>query len=95
MTYTVRWNRRSLDALATLWIDDPSERAAISEATALTDRRLRVNPQEQGESRAGNERVLFASPLVVSFTVNDPRSLVRIVNVRHLKRRSTGSGGSG
>jgi len=86
VTYTVRWHRRSLDMLASLWLDAQAERATITEATALIDRVLQENPQEQGESREGNERVLFASPLVVSFTVNEPRQMVRVVNVRHLKR---------
>lgn len=90
VTYTVRWHRRSLDVLAGLWVDAPTERAAITEATAFIDRVRQENPQEQGESREGNERVLFAWPLVVSFTVNERRQMVRVVNMRHLRRRGGG-----
>jgi hypothetical protein len=79
-----------LDTLAALWLEAPADRAAITAATALTDRLLQENPQEQGESREGNERILFAPPLVVNFTVNEARRTVRVVNLRHLKRHGRG-----
>jgi plasmid stabilization system protein ParE len=94
VSYTVIWNRRSLEALAALWVDRASERAAISDATALIDGLLQANPQEQGESREGNERIVFAPPLVVAFAIDDSRQLVRITRVRHLRQHGPDRGGS-
>jgi hypothetical protein len=88
VSYSVRWNRRSLDALADLWIDSPLERDAIREAAESVDRLLQDRPAEQGESRLENERILFAHPLVVSFIVDEQRRTVKVVNLRPLKRRN-------
>ena len=54
-------------------------REAILEASRLLDQWLHTNPQEQGESRDDNTRILFAAPLAVLFEVDEPKKLVRIV----------------
>lgn len=90
MKYTVQWSRRALDAVAQLWLDNSDQRAEITQATATVDRILLMNPHEQGESRADDRRILFVPPLVVIFRAQADHNLVRVLNVRHLKRRGTG-----
>lgn len=89
MTYTVRWNRRSLETIATLWLEYPARRAEISQATESVDQLLATKPHEQGESRDKDERIMFAQPLVVVFTIDEAANLVRVVKVRHLKPRGS------
>jgi plasmid stabilization system protein ParE len=89
VTYTVRWNRRSLETVATLWLENPAQRAEISQAAESVDQRLASRPHDQGESRDEDERIMFAQPLVVIFTIDEAAELVRVVKVRHLKRRGT------
>ena len=89
MSYTVRWSRRALDALAEIWLANPGQRAEINQAAASIDRLLRVNPEEQGESRDNDRRILFMPPLVVIFRVDDANRTVRILRIRRLRRRGT------
>jgi hypothetical protein len=84
--YAIRWSRRALDAVAQLWLDNPALRAEITEATATIDRLLQFDPHEQGESRDDGRRILFVPPLVVVFSADAERNLVRVLNVRQLKR---------
>lgn len=87
--YAVRWSRQALDALAQLWLDNPAQRAEFTQATATIDQLLLVNPHEQGESRDDGRRILFVPPLIVIFSVDADHNVVRMLSVRHLKRRGT------
>jgi plasmid stabilization system protein ParE len=87
VSYAVRWSRRALDALAEIWLANPAERAEISRLAASIDRMLRVNPAERGESREGDRRILFMLPLVVIFSVDNENRIVRILRIRHVRRR--------
>ena len=89
MTHSVQWDRRALDALTAIWLDNPARRTAINEAVVTTDRLLQIDPGTQGESRDGGRRVVFVSPLVVIFRANDAKQEVRVVDVRNTKRRGT------
>lgn len=90
MTYNVRWSRRSLDVLAEIWVDSSSEeRAAITQTSAAVDRLLQSNPHEQGESRSADRRVLIALPLILTYSIDEPRRIVRVLNVRQMRRRAT------
>jgi plasmid stabilization system protein ParE len=90
VSYTVRWNQQSLDALADIWLANAEHRAEINEATASIDQLLANDPSRQGESRENNRRILVMLPLVVMFTVNEMDREVRVSNVRHVKRRDGG-----
>jgi hypothetical protein len=87
VSYSVRWNRRALDALAEIWLANPAERNEINHAAESIDRLLRVNPTAQGESRDDDQRVLFMPPLVIDFIVDDKNEVVRVVKIRHIRRR--------
>jgi hypothetical protein len=77
----------ALDALGQLWIDNVGERAEITRAAATIDQLLVTNPHEQGEDRNDDRRILFVPPLVVLFSVDTNHNVVRVLNVRLLKRR--------
>ena len=87
MRFTVRWGRRALDALARVWLDYPSYRANITQATAATDQLLQEEPETQGESRDKGRRIVFVLPLAVIFRVDVVRREVRIVDVRIMRTR--------
>jgi plasmid stabilization system protein ParE len=87
--YSVRWSRQAHDMLAQLWLDHDAERAEITQAAAMLDQLLLSDPQAQGESRDDGRRILFVPPLVIVFRVDSDHSVVRVLNVRHLRRRGT------
>jgi plasmid stabilization system protein ParE len=87
--YTIHWSRQALDAVAQLWLDNPAQQAEITEATAAVDQLLQYDPHERGESRDDGRRIVFVPPLAVIFHVDAGQNLVRILTVRHLKRRGT------
>jgi hypothetical protein len=61
-------------------------RAQITKAAAMTDRVLRIDPENEGESRAGDGRILFMSSLIVTFAVDNLNRVVQILNIRRDKR---------
>jgi hypothetical protein len=54
----------------------------VAAASAELDRRFVRDPADLGESRAGNERVVFEGPLVVFFEVHDDERVVVVTTVR-------------
>jgi hypothetical protein len=70
-------------------LDNPNKRAEITQAAAAIDQLLAMNPHEQGEERDGGRRIFFVPPLVVLFSLDTTYSVVRVLNVRDLKRRKT------
>ena len=87
MKYRIDWSQRALDAAARYWLNVPHDmRAKITKATAMTDRVLTIDPENEGESRTGDERILFMSPLIVTFAVDNLNRVVQILNIRRDKR---------
>ena len=88
MIYVVQWSRRALGAVTELWLASSSaDRTLITRAVATIDERLGNDPKRLGESRDANERIWFVPPLIVIFEVDDVDRLVRVLNVRPLRRR--------
>lgn len=76
MKYTLIWRPGLLAKLASIWLDAPN-RDAVERAANEIERRLRVHPQTQGESRDGGTRILSIPPLAVLFeVVEDDRQVV-------------------
>jgi hypothetical protein len=69
MKWTVIYRPDAADELAAIWIN-AADRQAIADAANSIDRQLGGNPLSAGESRDGDSRVLWESPLVVFFDVN-------------------------
>jgi hypothetical protein len=86
--FTVRWTRSALNELAALWLQaDASFRQAITLATNQIDLTLQRDPENAGESRDGNERVLFEFPLAIRFEAVTQRRVVRVLHVRSFRPR--------
>jgi hypothetical protein len=84
MTFTVVWRPRQKQRLAEIWMAAP-DRAAITTAADEIDRRLRMAPLDDGESREGAFRVLFIDPLAVKYRVFGDDRVVAIVRVWRIR----------
>ena len=84
MTYTVVWRPRQKQRLAELWMAAP-DRPAITAAADEIDRRLRIAPLDEGESREGAFRVIFIDPLAVKYRVFEDDFVVAIVRVWRIR----------
>ena len=80
MNYTVLWDPAAEQELADVWIT-AADRAAVTSAADEIDRRLRRDPEQQGESRDDGRRVLLVSPLGVLFRVLPDDRIVRVIQV--------------
>jgi plasmid stabilization system protein ParE len=78
--YAVRWKRTALDRLTELWLE-AENRALVTEAVSQIDRTLAHNPQQVGESRSEEIRILFEPPLGAFFEVDDARQIVHVLRV--------------
>lgn len=79
---TVRWTGEARAELADIWLRaDSAQRRAITAAAHAIDRRLAINPDDQGESRDAVCRVLFERPLGITFQVERGRDLVHVLRV--------------
>ncbi len=80
MTWTVVWRPSTTNDLTTTWLTAP-DRTAITQAAHRIDSQLRNDPLNVGESRSGNERVLFEPPLAVNYEVSEDDRLVTVTGV--------------
>jgi plasmid stabilization system protein ParE len=84
MKYEVIWAPAAVDQLAELWTSSV-DRNAVAAAADEIEGLLRSSARSAGESREGNERIVFAPPLV-AFVDIDAVGLRAIV--RRLRRSS-------
>jgi hypothetical protein len=86
--FQVEWLQEALDDLVSIWTNaDSADRAAIVTAIRIIDQQLSSAPHEQGESREGNKRVLFALPLGLQIQVEFDQQLVLVGHLWHIERR--------
>jgi hypothetical protein len=82
MMFRVEWVQEAVDELAELWLEaNSTSRQTITEATHALDQELQADPFRQSESREGDVRILFASPLAILFEVDPDQRLVWILHV--------------
>ena len=80
--YRVLWLQSVLNELTAHWlVADSATRQAITAAANTIEQELRDDPEEKGESREEDERVLFAPPLGVTFEVDLHQHIVTILHV--------------
>jgi hypothetical protein len=91
MDWAVLWSSDADDKLAALWMDE-SIRADVTKSANEIDRRLRSNPNIEGESRPNSRRVLFVAPLAVTFEVLPNHRVVRVLDVWRYARRHRSNG---
>jgi plasmid stabilization system protein ParE len=90
MKYTVVWTRFAEGELASIWINS-SRRNEVSRAAERIDRLLRRNPQNQGESRIHETRILLVPPLGVSFGISTEDRRVEVLDVWEFRSKPTHS----
>ena len=86
MNYSVIWIRSAENDLAALWLDATS-RIEVTQAAAALDRVLQTNAHDKGESRNGDERILFSAPLGITFTADPVSRQARVLHVWMYSRR--------
>ena len=87
MTYTVLWDVRAQQELASIWMNAGDARNLIREAANSIDRALAHDPEGVGESRTTDRRILIASPLAVTYRVLQEDRVVRVFNIWQFKTR--------
>lgn len=80
MNYTVLWTAEAKRTLAALWVDN-ADRNAITAAAREIDQRLVDSPEEEGESRSNDRRIMFVSPLGISFKVYPRERIVYVLTL--------------
>jgi hypothetical protein len=80
--FRIRWEEPALEQLTTLWMGaDSGMRRRITEATQLIDQKLKADPLAESESRPEGRRILFASPLGITFRIEDDGRTVSVLRV--------------
>jgi hypothetical protein len=80
--FKVRWRQIAVNQLTALWSNaDSAMRQEITVAVAQIDRELAHDPASKGESREGDVRILFMSPLGIRFEPNNDASEIRVLTV--------------
>ena len=77
MTWTVVWHAATQDELAELWLA-ASDRADLTRAADLIERRLRRDPYSFSESRDDTSRIMIEPPLAVAYDVSDDDCMVTV-----------------
>jgi plasmid stabilization system protein ParE len=85
MKYTVLWTHDAEEDLGDIWID-AYDRNAITQATHRMDQALRNDPHLQRESREGNVRIVFESPLAAHIEVAQEDRKVFVITVWTTRR---------
>lgn len=81
--FALVWSNRALDQLAELYVEaTPEERKRMAAGVDALNARLRADPLNEGESRAGGIRVTFPALLMVAFVVNEKDQLVYVARVK-------------
>jgi hypothetical protein len=82
MRFTVTWHPSAEQELATIWIA-AADRQDVTEAAKRIDDVLASEPLLKGEEFYG-DRILVEPPLAVTYSVQAPDRIVRILQVWHL-----------
>jgi plasmid stabilization system protein ParE len=84
----VEWLESALNDVTAIWTRaDRRRRQAITAAGHEIDQRLRRNAANEGESRSGRQRILFAEPLTITFQIELDGHTVTVLNVRESRRK--------
>jgi plasmid stabilization system protein ParE len=77
MKFTVVYLPSAEDQLAELWLS-AEDRDAVREAADEIDRLLGQHPQDVGEARVSNLRILVRQPIAVLYDVRPDDQLVKV-----------------
>lgn len=86
MKFVVRWKQDALDDLAAMWLNAVSwDRRIVTAAAREADRILRHDPYGESESREEDLRIMFVTPLAITFRVDDAADRVEVLRIRKFK----------
>jgi hypothetical protein len=86
--YDVRWEDSALAELADIWTEaDSPLRKVITTVTRQIDLQLQADPLLTSESRPGGRYVLFASPLGITFRIENDGRTVSVLRVWLFRKR--------
>ena len=88
MIYTVLWLPETEQELAKIWLQSNDQNRVAAAANEI-DKILQHQPEELGESRDGERRIVFSPPLGVMFVINKADKKVYIINVWKFQERSS------
>ena len=80
MKWKVIWKPDAERRLTSIWLSDRM-RQRITQAAHEIDEMLSSDPLNAGESRGGNDRIVFAQPLVVLVEVLPDKRTVHVLQV--------------
>jgi hypothetical protein len=80
MNYDIVWDVKAYRKLEQIW-DKATPIGPAVDAFDEIERRLRLNPATEGESRASGRRITIVAPLGVIFRVNERLKEVHILDV--------------
>ena len=80
MNFTVIWKPAAEEALADIWLR-ADDRTAVVAAGDRLDRALSRDPLVIGESRTGEIRIAFESPLGITYQVDQQARTVTVTSV--------------
>ncbi len=81
MNYSVTWDEAAFERMALIVNNHPDHKDFLATALQALSTALRTEPGISGESRAGNDRIIFFRPLVVIFRVWHADRRVQILDV--------------
>jgi hypothetical protein len=92
--FSIYRSQAAVTPLSEAWEQaDDALRCAMLQASRRLDQQLHQAPQEQGESRDGQVRILFQTPLGVLFEVDEDKKLVRILRAWAYRAGTSGPDG--
>jgi plasmid stabilization system protein ParE len=84
MKWTVLWSPLAEKDLTSFWVS-AEDKAEVTEAANRIDFLLRNDPLKTGESREGDDRIHFESPLGVFFSVAEEERLVLVLRIWRIR----------
>jgi len=84
MKYTVLWRPWAENSLAALW-SGAMDRDLIASAANRIDALLSQDAGDLGESRAGSVRIMFESPLSITFEVSEADRTVYVLTLHRTR----------
>lgn len=80
MNFRVRWTKTARDQLTVVWLAH-HDRNSVTAAAHRVEQLLRHDSANVGEDRPNGRRVIFDTPLVVLFRVDDAARVVTVTAV--------------
>jgi len=85
---TLVWTETAINELAVLWMSAKSaDRSSITKACASAELRLVTDPANEGESRSDGLRIVFVTPLAITYHFDSTLDQITVVRVRSSKSR--------